>query len=84
MDPVDGFQTIDDDGEPAIGMAAVNLYFDSEYLDAVWDSCKDVTFPQTNGKVIVNLKKFEDTFCVQSIILQFTLFPENVIIIELY
>ena len=33
----------------------MTLYFDKEYMDRMWNSCKDVTFPQTNGKVIEGL-----------------------------
>ena len=33
----------------------MTLYFDKEYMDSMWNSCKDVTFPQTNGKVIEGL-----------------------------
>ena len=53
MDAVEGFETINSlTGEPAIGISRVNLYYDGDYMDRMWDSCKDVTFPQTNGKVI--------------------------------
>ena len=55
MDPVDGFDTTDINGDAAIGIAKTNLYFAGEYMDRLWDSCKDVTFPQTNGKVIEGL-----------------------------
>ena len=41
--------------EDAIGIGKMTLYFDKEYMDRMWNSCKDVTFPQTNGKVIEGL-----------------------------
>ena len=55
LDPISGFNTVDQEGNDAIGINRVNVYIEKEYGDRLWESCKDVNFPQTNGKVIEGL-----------------------------
>ena len=55
MRGLEGFETVDENGEKSIGISIIENYWSEENLQKIFDSCKDVSFPQTNGKVVEDL-----------------------------
>ena len=55
MMPKEGFKTVDQDGKESIGIHMIDFYWTEELMNGIWETCKDVSFTQTNGKVIEDL-----------------------------
>ena len=55
MQGIEGFATLDENGRESIGISIIKNYWNEENMNEFFDSCKDVTFPQTNGKVVEDL-----------------------------
>ena len=55
MRGLEGFETLDENGKKSIGISIIENYWSESNLQKIFDSCKDVSFPQTNGKVVEDL-----------------------------
>ena len=42
-------------GEDAIGISILKNYWNQTNMESFYESCRDVSFPQTNGKVVEDL-----------------------------
>ena len=43
------------EGEDAIGISILKNYWNQTNMESFYESCRDVSFPQTNGKVVEDL-----------------------------